>query len=255
MIMSEPLVSRRRFAPGLGLWLFTLAFLPLLLGLGLWQLDRAAQKQQLELQMLERQQAPALSLNLLDHPRPANWQRLSLKGHFDQQRIWLLDNRTRDGAAGVEVLQAFRDNNGQWLLINRGWTPWPDRREAIQVSTPEGSQRLLAEALPDPQAGFRLGDAKADSTGWPRLITQINLAELSQQAGIPLADWRARLIEPSASAALRLDWPVLPMSSSRHTGYAVQWFCLAGALLILFVWAGLRPEPRGNNKNDDEHDR
>lgn len=254
MLMSEPLASRRRFAPGLGLWLFTLAFLPLLLGLGFWQLDRATQKQQLEQQMQERRQAPALSLNQLDHTRPANWQRLTLQGHFDQQRIWLLDNRTRDGAAGVEVLQAFRDDNGQWLLINRGWAPWPDRREAIQLSTPAGSQQLAAEALPDPQAGFRLGDASASNNGWPRLITQVSLAELSQQAGIPLADWRARLTEPTAPAALRLDWPALPMNSSRHTGYAVQWLCLAGALLILFVWAGLRPESRGNN-NNDEHDR
>lgn len=252
--MSERFAPQRRFAPGLGLWLFTLAFLPLLLGLGVWQLDRATQKQQLEQQLLERQQAPALSLNQLDHGRPANWQRLSLQGHFDQQRIWLLDNRTREGAAGVEVLQAFRADQGQWLLINRGWLPWPDRRDAIQLATPAGSQQLTVEVLPDPQDGFRLGDASASASGWPRLITQINLAELRQQASIPLADWSARLTEPAAPAALRLDWPALPMSSSRHTGYAVQWFCLAGALVVMFVWAGLRPEPRENN-NDAEHDR
>ena len=252
--MSETITQRRRFAPGLGLWLFTLSLLPVLVGLGLWQFDRAAQKQQQERQMQERQQAPALSLSQLEQSRPANWQRLVLTGHFDRQRIWLLDNRTRDGAAGVEVLQAFQDDSGQWLLINRGWMPWPDRRDVIQVNTPSGRQQLLAEALPTPGSGFRLGDAAAASADWPRLITQINLAELSQQAGLPLASWRARLIEPSASAALRLDWPDLPMSSSRHTGYAVQWFCLAGALFVLFVWAGLRPESRGNN-NNDEHDR
>ncbi|MEH6493840.1 SURF1 family protein [Halopseudomonas sp.] len=251
--MSEPCNSARRFAPGLGLWIFTLSLLPLLLALGVWQLERAGEKQTLEQQMQARRQAPAPTLNQLDHPRPANWQRLTLRGHFDRQRIWLLDNRTRDGAAGVEVLQAFRADNGQWLLINRGWTAWPDRRETIHISTPSGNQQLLVEALPDPDSGFRLGDAGASTQSWPRLITRINLNELRQQAGIPLADWRARLLEPGSDAALRLDWPALPMSSSRHTGYAVQWFCLAGALLILFVWAGLRPEPRGNN-NNDEHD-
>tara|TARA_R110000764_G_scaffold152858_1_gene240658 strand:+ start:415 stop:1176 length:762 start_codon:yes stop_codon:yes gene_type:complete len=251
---SEHLPQQRRFAPGLGLWLFTLAFLPVLLGLGFWQLDRAGEKQALERQMQERRLAPALTLNQLDHPRPSDWQRLALHGHFDRQRIWLLDNRTRDGAAGVEVLQAFRADNGQWLLINRGWVAWPDRREAIHITTPSGSQQLLVEALPDPGSGFRLGDAGASSQGWPRLVTRINLSELRQQGGVQLADWRARLLEPGSNAALRLDWPDLPMSSSRHTGYAVQWFCLAGALLILFVWAGLRPEPWGNN-NNDEHDR
>ena len=36
------------------------------------------------------------------------------------------------------------------------------------------------------------------------------------------------------------------MTASKHTGYAVQWFALALALLILFIWAGLRPEPDGD---------
>ncbi len=48
MLLSETVEHRRRFAPGWPLWVFTLSLLPLLLGLGTWQLQRAEQKQQLQ---------------------------------------------------------------------------------------------------------------------------------------------------------------------------------------------------------------
>jgi cytochrome oxidase assembly protein ShyY1 len=44
----------------------------------------------------------------------------------------------RDGKAGVELLQPFHDQaSGQWLLVNRGWLPWPDRRVPVQFVTPD----------------------------------------------------------------------------------------------------------------------
>ena len=70
---------------------------------------------------------------------------------------------------------------------------------------------------------------------------QLDLDALRAQSTLPLLDWSARLTN-AGSAALTLNWPALPMSASRHTGYAVQWFSLAAALLALFLWAGFRPQ-------------
>ena len=60
MLLSETVEHRRRFAPGWPLWVFTLSLLPLLLGLGTWQLQRAEQKQQLQADIDALAQAPAL---------------------------------------------------------------------------------------------------------------------------------------------------------------------------------------------------
>lgn len=51
----------------------------------------------------------------------------------------------RDGKAGVELLQPFHDQaSGLWLLLNRGWLPWPDRRTPPVFSTPEQPVNLDA---------------------------------------------------------------------------------------------------------------
>lgn len=241
--------QRRRFAPGWPLWVFTLAFMPVLLSLGVWQLDRAEQKRQLQTQIDRQQQQPAIPLTEVQPATELAWHPLQLTGQFDPERIWLLDNRTRNGQAGVEVLQLFHDQPSDLLLvINRGWMAWPDRRQLPGVATPEGIMQLQAQALPDPEPGFRLHSPA--TTGWPRLIAHVDPPTLAAQANQPLQPWIARL-QPGSPGGLRLEWPALPMSASKHTGYAVQWFALAVALLILFIWAGYRPEPRGNNKNDE----
>ena len=248
-ISTETSRRQRRFAPGWPLWLFTLFFLPLLLSLGVWQLDRAEQKRHLQTHIDQQRQQPAVPLAELQPTTGLAWRSLLLTGQFDPQRIWLLDNRTRNGRAGVEVLQLFHDQpSGLHLIINRGWLPWPDRRQMPAVPSPEGQLQLRAEALPDPEPGFRLSSAAGD--GWPRLITQIDLPALTHQAGVELTPWTARL-QPGSAAALQLQWPILSMTASKHTGYAVQWFALAVALLILFIWAGSRPELGGNNNNDE----
>lgn len=237
-------VMPARFRPGWLLSLWVLAFMPLLLGLGWWQLERAEEKK--EMQAVIDQAGSAVPINLQEASRlddPA-WRPVHLEGSFDAQHTWLLDNRIRDGRAGIEVLQPFLDQaSGKWLLINRGWLPWPDRRTTPQIDTPQGVQRLDAQILPPSQPGLSLGTGTpTDAT--PGLITSVQLGTLSEQMELDLQPHLARL-RSGSTAAFTLDWPALPMTASKHTGYAVQWFALALALLILFIWAGLRPEPNG----------
>ncbi|WP_235906812.1 SURF1 family protein [Pseudomonas saliphila] len=238
-------VMPARFRPGWLLSLWVLAFMPLLLGLGWWQLERAEEKR--SMQALIDQAGSAVPVTLdqaIGLPDPA-WRPVHLQGSFDAQHVWLLDNRIREGRAGVEVLQAFNDRaSREQILVNRGWLAWPDRRIAPAIDTPQGEQRLDAQIVAPSESGFSLGNESA-SDSWPRLISSIELQSMANQAGIELLPHVARL-RSGSPAAFTLDWPALPMTASKHTGYAVQWFALALALLILFIWAGLRPEPDGD---------
>ncbi|WP_339649954.1 SURF1 family protein [Halopseudomonas pelagia] len=241
--------SAKRFAPGWPLWIFLLAFLPLLVTLGFWQLERAEEKRQMQAQMDANRSAVAETLLELQQQTDPSWRPLYLQGQFDPERIWLLDNRIRGGQAGVEVLQIFDDQaSGLSLIVNRGWIAWPDRRQHPSVSTPEHSVQLDAEALPGAEQGFTLGQSNGTS-GWPKLISRLDLASMGMDAQRPLLDWTARL-KTGSQAAFTLDWPALPMTASKHIAYAVQWFALAIALLALFIWAGFQPEHRGNNNNE-----
>src|SRR5690606_39059151 len=133
----------------------------------------------------------------------------------------------------------------QPLIINRGWLPWPDRRHLPGVPTAAGLLQLEAEVVAEAEPGFRLRGASTQ--GWPRLITQLDPAVLAGHLDLDPPPLIARL-QPGSAAALRLEWPALSRSPSKHTGYAAQWFTIAAALLALFFWAGYhRRVSRGHN--------
>lgn len=224
------------FRPG---WLPSLAvalLLPLLLGLGFWQLSRAEEKRQLEAAFEARRQAPAVSLTELLQMSEPNHQRVRLHGQFDTRHSLLLDNRQRDGRVGVELLQPFQDQaSGLWLLVNRGWLPWPDRRVAPQFSTPQQPIELIARVYLPAGAAFQL-QADAPGSQWPRLVTLIDAPALWSQLGRSGYVHELRL-QPGP-AAYQAEWPLLTMSPQRHVGYAVQWFALAAALLGLYIYFG-----------------
>ena len=225
------------FRPGLLPSLVVLALLLLLLALGAWQLSRADEKRELLALHEARRLAAPVTVDQLERRQDRAYVRVRLHGSFDAEHGLLLDNRIRGGQAGVEVLQPFYDQaSGLWLLLNRGWLPWPDRRMAPTFATPEGPLSLTAWAYVPLGEPFLLQQAQA-AQGWPLLITQVEPQALWQRLGRAGLPQELRL-EPGP-AAFQVDWPVVAMSPDKHLGYAVQWFALAAALLGLFIYFGL----------------
>ena len=225
------------FRPGLLPSVLVLLLLPGLIALGFWQLARAEEKRELLAAQQARQLAAPISLGELERlPNPA-YVRVQLQGYFDARHSLLLDNRTRAGQVGVEVLQPFYDqSSGLWLLLNRGWLPWPDRRIAPTFATPDTPLSLRASVHVALGETLQL-QQEQPATGWPRLITVVKPDELWQQLGRGGLSHEVRL-EPGP-ASFQADWPVVAMSPDKHLGYAVQWFALAAALLGLFIYLGL----------------
>ncbi|MGQ7960049.1 SURF1 family protein [Pseudomonas sp. SP16.1] len=225
------------FRPGWLPSLLVAMLLPGLLGLGIWQLQRAEEKRGLLASFEARRQAEPVGLAQLERSRDPAYRRVRLSGQFDAEHSLLLDNRIRDGRAGVELLQPFYDQpGGLWVLLNRGWLPWPDRRTPPHFTTPEGALQLTAWVYVAPSGGLQLQDAGQPS-GWPRLIGAVETESLWRQLGRGGLPLELRL-EPGP-ASYRVDWPVVAMSPDKHLGYAVQWFALAAALLGLFIYLGI----------------
>jgi cytochrome oxidase assembly protein ShyY1 len=232
----------RRFRPGWWPTLVVAALVPVLVFLGFWQLARAEEKRQLLASYEARRTAEPVGILALEQTPDAAYRRVHLTGHFDEQHSLLLDNRTRDGKAGVELLQPFYDQaSGLWLLVNRGWLPWPDRRNPAQFTTPPALQTLDAWVYVPPGETFQL-QADAPSNQWPLLLNAVHPQALWQQLGRAGLAYEVRL-EPSA-AAYQADWPVVAMGPERHQAYAVQWFALAAALIGLFIYFGFHAVPK-----------
>ena len=173
----------RPFRPGWVPTMVVLALLPGLIALGCWQLGRAEEKRVLLATYAERRiEAPITTAQLLSKEDNA-FRRVHLYGRFDAEHSVLLDNRMRDGKAGVELLQPFHDQaSGLWLLLNRGWLPWPDRRTPPVFTTPDQPLNLDAWVYVAPGETFQL-HADPTTAQWPRLLTALHPAALWADLG------------------------------------------------------------------------
>lgn len=229
------------------LMIFVVLCLPVLLRLGFWQLDRAEQKRTILAEQQTLAEQPAVDYQQLDAGQFANYRNVSVQARW-LPRIFLLDNQTWQGKFGYEVIQAAQLENGQLLLVSRGWIQGSlDRKQLPQVDTPAGIQ-LLSGYLYQPQATLQLAETET-STGWPRVIQAVELEKLYKQVGItgrmpPLFLLRLDQYNP---AVLTSHWQIVNVLPEKHTGYAVQWFLMAAVLVILFLVASFR-RIRANEK-------
>jgi surfeit locus 1 family protein len=230
-----------------------LLMLVLLLWAGFWQLDRAEEKRRINVAQAYRGDKVPVDLRpgLLE---VAELERLAYRharvsGHYRWERQYLLDNRTHRGVAGYHVLTPLRlQDSDVHVLVNRGWLPvGPDRGRLPDVTV---SAQLLAEegviASP-PAAGLVLGSSGYDDDGWPRVVQRVDLERIEGQLDAPLLPLLLRLSPDSDHGYLREWQSRTGLSPERHVGYAVQWFALAVALVVLCIWAAMRRVPENHN--------
>ncbi len=225
-----------------------LACCALFISLGVWQLSRADEKRAIEAKL----QASLTKAAESWHAGTQAFTRVRAKGRFDNAHIFLIDNRTHLGEPGVQVVQAFETEEGQRLLVDRGWMPYPNRQSLPQPATPVGQIEIIGLVLPDFGVGPRLGDERdTRSDDQPRLLQQLDLERMGVLAGAKQTSiLRLRSGEPGALITRPFE---LPMGAQRHTGYAVQWFglALASILLTLILVRGMFI--RGTNNRAKPH--
>ncbi|WP_372965880.1 SURF1 family protein [Marinobacter sp.] len=218
------------------LMVFTGFLLPLLLGLGAWQLNRAGEKQIL-LQAWQQQSVDTPWAELVAGDlRPGR--PVALTGFYGEQ-TWLLDNRTRDGVPGYEVLTLFLPIDGPPVVVNRGWVQGARTRDQLpMIEVPKDLLTLegwLAE-YPEPPV---LGNPESSVGPWPRRVQALPMTVVANVVTSP-APMIVMLADVQQPGAYRADRVPDVMGPQTHYGYAVQWFALAGVLTILTVVASYR---------------
>lgn len=234
--------------------IFVLIFLPLTIGLGIWQLQRAEEKRDILAEQAERRDQPALtSPAALADTEGLHLRRFELDVVFDQRRWFLLENRMYSGRPGYEVLSLARPIDGQGLLlVNRGWVPASlDRSELPDIQTPIGQVRISGYIYRQQESFFRLGE-QSWSGRWPERLQHpdVELIRERLEDGDRLVPARFRL-DADNPHAYAIDWEVVNQSPARHIGYAVQWFALALALFILAVFANSNLAALVTNRHRD----
>jgi surfeit locus 1 family protein len=235
-------IGSRAFAPRLFTTLVTLVLLLFLVSLGRWQLQRAADKRVL----YDSFAAGTDNTRPIDSTTPGlpRYQHVVLAGHYDASRQVLIDNMVSAERAGYFVITPFELDDGGWILVNRGWVPLgPTRADkpAIPVADDERRIRGRADNLPAP--GIQMGTRTALGGPYPVVASFPNHAEIAALLAEPKWAGAADLIlldagEPDGYVR---NWMPPGMPPLRHIGYAVQWFGLAVALLVIYFVVNTRP--------------
>ena len=235
-----------RFRPTLWPTLATLALLPLLVWLGLWQLERAEHKQALATRA-EAQDARAPARLGAGVPeadsRPESWiqRRVTASGRY-LPRHFLLDNRTRRGVVGYHVLSPFvLDEEGSpGVVVNRGWIPLGSSREVLpEIETPGGALALRGRSRV-PGEAFLLGESGYRGDTWPRVVQSIDLRKMEEALGVDLLPFVVEL-DRAEPHGFEREWrPYGGIGPARHRAYAFQWFALAATLVVLYAILNLR---------------
>ncbi len=223
----------------------TLAGLALFVGLGAWQLERAAEKRALLAQAArEDALAPAGTLPAVDAPEE-QWlfRQVALSGVYEAERQILLDNMTHDGRVGYQVLTPLRlAGDATLVLVNRGWIEADVARSELPLLEVAQTPRVVTGRLNHlPRPGLRLGqnDPGAPADPWPRRYLYPERETLEAALGEALPVFQLQLSAQAPDGFIR-RWELVNMAPERHVGYAFQWFSFAVVLLVIYYFLGMR---------------
>lgn len=228
-----------------GLWptLAVLALLPLLIGLGLWQLERAAYKQQLQAEYDRRQTDTPLYIGgRLQTLEELHFYRVRTRGRYEPRFQILLDNRVHQGQAGYHVLTPLHVEGSETrVLVNRGWVALGrDRAQLPRIETPEGIVEVTGVATAPQLPGIRLGTVKPAGSGWQPVWQYLDLDEYRRSVSFPVQPVVVLLDPDSGAGGFVREWARLDAGITTHQGYAFQWFALAVALAAIYILVNTR---------------
>lgn len=221
-------------------WVFSvlwLAVLSVMIWAGFWQLRRADEKTAINQRLSEKQ----------FYTPQTNTQWKQLKA-FKQVRVFghyldthfILDNQIMDGQIGHFIFTAFKTNNNQIVLVNRGWTDASNQSFDVDDKVEE----LLAAVADWPRPGFQLGeqDVQKRATQHLTYMPQEPIHQLLKDRHCRQSNTEECIIlpqvlklNPDMDSGFKRNWQLPRMTVEKHRAYAAQWFTMSVVLCLVYI--------------------
>lgn len=227
-----------RFSPHWLATLLTFSLIPLFISLGFWQLDRARQNEAIMNEYRQKSQAPPQPLEALTLPQ-STWRftHVAANGQFDNQYTYLLDNAVVAHRVGYKVLTLFVLQNGQGIMVDRGFIPVGKSRQQLPIIKPKYGRMTIQGLLIKPfKPGIALGGQ--NHTNLKRL-NSIDISELKRTSGYQLYPY-VLLLDAKQPSGYQYHLELPTNKSNMNKGYALQWFSFAASLFIIYIFVNLR---------------
>lgn len=213
--------------------------------LGLWQSgkgDRLAAE--LAQRALRGQLGPGVVTGQLLDPQAAQDLPLAVSGTFEAHHQIFLDNRQENGQPGVQVITPLHiEGSDTRILVNRGWIGWGQGRAVLPVvATPSGRVQIIGLAgVPSSKKFFLMPEQPDDQS---KLWSRLDMQRFEKLIGHPLQPVVLQQTGGDVSGTLVRHWPPPDDRVAMHRGYAFQWFGMAAALLLFYLFACFRKGER-----------
>lgn len=234
-----------RFRPALVPTLATLLLFPALIELGIWQLHRAKAQIQIQEELDARNRTSPMLLDArLRSPDDLRYSRVVAKGTYDPRYQILLDNQVRDNKVGYDVITPLRiAGSDTRLLVDRGWVPLGvDREHLPKIVTPSGEQEITGIATIPSSHFFALAKPAPAKGHWQSVWENMDMVHYKKAVPFPLQPAVILLDPQSKAGGFVREWQPPDNRVAMHQSYAFQWFALATALVIIYIWVNIQKD-------------
>jgi surfeit locus 1 family protein len=213
--------------------------LAVLLGLGTWQIERLQWKHNLILEIGQRMKLPPIDVGSITDPTDLEYHPITASGLFQPGQELYLHAISRRGEAGYHILAPLKLINGLYLLVDRGWVPLDRRDPEMRPDGEVFGLTSVSGLLRIPHHHWMQPKNYPGGNDW----YGYDLKTMAETEGLP--DFLSFVLEVDASKPNPGGYPLggqtyvdLP---NNHFIYAVIWFSLALALLVIYGVQGWKP--------------
>ncbi len=244
-----------RFSPSLVPTLVTIALTYTMISLGLWQLDRAEFKLNLQriIENKEHLEHSPLRIQQLAQDNEL-YSPVLASGQLDHRYTILLDNQVYNTQAGYSIYTPMLLENGSAVLVNRGWVSHNGNRSVLPDLSLSQAELNTTQAhiTKFPSRGLVLSDNANDYTHWPAIVQYMDINEIQNHLPYTLTE-NSLTLDNAQSDHIKVIPVSMNMNSDKHTAYAVQWFALTTALLIIYITVNLKKKEVSDHDRTDKY--
>ncbi len=217
------------------LWptIITLPAFVALLALGTWQLQRLEWKRAIIDTRETALAAPPIVAPADFDPARHAGRRVRLTGRFLHRKEMHGAPRTRDGRVGLHIVTPLRLSDGAVVLVDRGWVPAERKSSATRRAGQIQGSAMIEGVIraPAERGRFVPDDQPADN-----LWFSFDVPAMAKAAALERV--RPYLVEAGPApnpGGLPLGRAFRVEIRNDHFGYAVTWYGLAAALLVIYI--------------------
>ena len=208
--------------------------------LGVWQLDRLAERRVFNEHYLTQSMTTPLVLSAApkDDLAGMEYRQITVTGTYDFDNSVVIRNQYRSSQPGYFLLTPLVFSDGTGILIERGWIPATGNATSADWRKYDEPGKVMVSGI------LRLGETPANvggvadpplAAGQTRLDfwNMADLDRISKQVPYKLAPV---FVQPNPDPAqAKPPYPFQPtveISEGPHLGYAIQWFIFAAILFL-----------------------